>query len=803
MDERDLSQLFSGGLDDPASLPPDAPAEVAEALDFARRLESALPDPRPVPREALRARLIEHHPGQARLGRLRAGLELAGRAIAAVALFAALLVLFDRLLPGGPLLPGTQITPTAQISGTPLPLENPDARAELERLSASLPYTLLVLDPDRLPFSLSLQWVTEEKKSLFIDVIQVYASPYGELILSQTAPDDEAPLKATGEAQVRGTTGYWATLNTGQRLLTWQESGAQVTLRGFVDDDTLLAAAESLTAFTPPDEAWNEYVEPGPGFAFQYPPGWELAVQEGPRIITLTSPDGAVLSIACQPMAMSYSPAPDLGEQKQAAGQVEFIDELVTRWLFGPPGEDRFTAAAYYEDRAPAARGTLSFWIWLESSTAADLESGLSAETLRQADRIVSSFRLIEPSPSATETPADFSAAPGLLEWSPDGQYLLYLDAAGLPRIWSAETGPVDLLPGLEKGAVAAFDAAWTSGGELLAAIQYARHPDNQAGVYRIPLEPGLPLPRTVTQALFIGAPGATPGWIQFEASPDGTQMAAAYGGQLWRYDPESDSFLPSNLPGEYDQVAGLRFSPDGSRLALQLTGSACASPCAALALMELPGGETRLLREGLSLLDWSPDGRWLAGLSLSDGSRDQTVDAYRIDPDTGEALNLTRTNPSGFDPLLDDPAAGQPAPVQVLRFAWSPDGSYLAELRDYSLLPESYNYLAGHRFAAWDPSGQPLALPAPERDAWQLWPRWIQGGRLMYAEARYTGGMPERYQIERIRIDGQPLEVDLPADPVLRLSFSPDGRCAAAVTVPPEGDWQRGARLEIIPLAP
>jgi len=219
-------------------------------------------------------------------------------------------------------------------------------------------------------------------------------------------------------------------------------------------------------------------------------------------------------------------------------------------------------------------------------------------------------------------------------------------------------------------------------------------------------------------------------------------------------YAPRSETTeITPPLFGRFEYVAGIRFSPDGSRVAL-LAGERGGPLRLMLTRRDSASGFRTLTDESGFEADfsWSPDGRRLVLSKQRYGPHGGLVhDLYVLDVDSQELRRLTDgaslSDPdwsptgerivavrrvAGRDNLVTvDPAAGTIVPVTRLRSdvqfstpVWSPDGSHIAVgvfdstgRRDIEIVEQDgrvrrlTNDSAIDRYPVWSPDGQRVAF--------------------------------------------------------------------------------------------
>jgi hypothetical protein len=139
-------------------------------------------------------------------------------------------------------------SPAKPVPGGP-PTEPADL---LTQAAEQARFTLLVPNQANLPFDTEpagVEILSQAGTGPFI-VQQTYQAGANQIHITQSSLlTGRPPLKATAEVAVRGGTGYWLVLNTGERILYWEEPDSSLTLGGDLAQEDLLALAEALTPY--------------------------------------------------------------------------------------------------------------------------------------------------------------------------------------------------------------------------------------------------------------------------------------------------------------------------------------------------------------------------------------------------------------------------------------------------------------------------------------------------------------------------------------------------------------------------
>ncbi len=246
--------------------------------------------------------------------------------------------------------------------------------------------------------------------------------------------------------------------------------------------------------------------------------------------------------------------------------------------------------------------------------------------------------------------------------------------------------------------------------------------------------------------------------------SPDGTSVLflRAEGASAAAYRIPLVGGAPRRL---LDDVAAVRWSPDGETLAaLRLAGDA-AAPTTIVELHDPRTGTARELARFTSRfvygLRWSPDGQWLTGSSVSAVLNTADNRIVMIDRDTGEVRTAWSS------------------PLRLSSAAWTPDGRSLVVARSTSLLGDNSSPLGLVKRV--DPfSGETESL---------FWVQSVYGGGADYVRFEFLGD--ERLVFDEILWRGSLVRVPIDGDDPLargtqitggnsrdrQPAFSPDGR--------------------------
>jgi WD40 repeat protein len=305
-------------------------------------------------------------------------------------------------------------------------------------------------------------------------------------------------------------------------------------------------------------------------------------------------------------------------------------------------------------------------------------------------------------------------------QWSPDGRRIGTSSYDSTARIWDAATGE-ELLT-LEHPAPARF-FNWSPDGRRIVTT-------GQDGVARV-WDTGsgellLEIAARETDFFF------TASW-----SPDGSRLAASYGGEaiVNIYDAETGDSLTSFYAGDF--AHRLPWSPEGDRIVTGgNSGSGVWDPTTGEALLEMPADDR------VYNADWSPDGERLV-LGERYGK------ARVMDATSGEELLV-------FSPHSDD----------IWHATWSPDGTRIVsgdesgevKVWDATTGSEVLSFrAAGAVYSVnWSPDGKYIIAggyinPPVVRRAWQSTEELIAYAkeccvtRQLTSEERQRFGLPER----------------------------------------------------------
>ncbi|NMO22985.1 WD40 repeat domain-containing protein [Pyxidicoccus fallax] len=271
--------------------------------------------------------------------------------------------------------------------------------------------------------------------------------------------------------------------------------------------------------------------------------------------------------------------------------------------------------------------------------------------------------------------------------WSPDGRWLAAadnpsgsVDAPGALRVWEAATGKVKRLFRVATGSFGA--AAWSPDGTLLAAGR------SDGVIALLDLETGA----TVREWKAHEGRITTLTW-----RPDGARLASASSDarpgavRLWN----ASTGTQESALSAGESIRRLAWSPDGSRIAVELSDTKFQNPRVELHVPGIQGpqrvlegaqrfvwspdgsrfavGGTDVVRvhdtasgavtatwedfswNDVRLLDWSPDGRWLAVGNISGTHHVVEADTGTLTVDLSDPL-IHRYGVSGYDHLRFHP---------------------------------------------------------------------------------------------------------------------------------------------------
>lgn len=347
--------------------------------------------------------------------------------------------------------------------------------------------------------------------------------------------------------------------------------------------------------------------------------------------------------------------------------------------------------------------------------------------------------------------------------FSPDGSLLASAGADGLVRLWNPLTGTI-------HRTIAAFTdtiyrAAFTPDGKQL--IVEVR---DQLPVYYT-LNTGITSPVPVptldplSREMLVEGYLQTGGGSKLRFSADGTRVAVGHGSlQVW--DPSSSSLVSALFTDEPLQIAGLTFSPDGSRLAVvTVDGNVYAwDASSGESLFEITAGallDVQVLAAygggpigpgigagvfGEKGIGFSPDGRLLA---LANGPG---VEVWEIESGS-RSLMLEQTSPVMYP----------------TRISFSDDGAFIYAAMNRNIDLAVWDAATGELLRQMDlPWVDPNAFSATD----------MQGD--LFARNNYddTGYWIEVWNIR----SGEMLRLPTHLRQVEPLRFSPDGKYLAAI---------------------
>lgn len=222
------------------------------------------------------------------------------------------------------------------------------------------------------------------------------------------------------------------------------------------------------------------------------------------------------------------------------------------------------------------------------------------------------------------------------------------------------------------------------------------------------------------------------------------------------------------------EQLGGIVWEPDSSRLAVvtELVDEAAVFFGSGVSLINADGSDLQELvplTEGLHLtnLQWSPDGQQLALLATTSVPINpvQRTDLEVVDPEDGTRTNVTEQIPEAGTSLTG-----------VEEFAWAPDGSALAFVRNSLVSGGNVELYTVAR------DGSDLRQLTDTPDWHEISPAWSPDGQwLAVSAAPAESGFRQVFIVPAAGGEGRLLAPDLSLSDYL--VWSPDGRLAFAGT--------------------
>ena len=239
--------------------------------------------------------------------------------------------------------------------------------------------------------------------------------------------------------------------------------------------------------------------------------------------------------------------------------------------------------------------------------------------------------------------------------------------------------------------------------------------------------------------------------------SPDGKQVAYAFttidqkrnrrNTTIWLV-PVDGSAAPRRLTAEGSNSNSPRWSPDGSKLAFLSSrntgaqdGPAAEAPRPQICILHMDGGEAQVLthlKNGVSALQWSPDGKRFVAVSRSGPSDAVAVADRKSDVRHYKHISYKFNDTGWFDDKrthlwIVDAATGSDKQLTAgddwndADPQWSPDGTRVAFVSDRT----GKEYDGGHNKDVWviSPEGGPLAKIS-DHEFEDTQPRWSPDGK-------------------------------------------------------------------------
>jgi Tol biopolymer transport system component len=273
--------------------------------------------------------------------------------------------------------------------------------------------------------------------------------------------------------------------------------------------------------------------------------------------------------------------------------------------------------------------------------------------------------------------------------------------------------------------------------------------------------------------------------------SPDGTQLAFSWRGDIWTVPTAGGTAQPLTMDEAQDSQP--EFSPDGTQVAFvsDRTGSD------QLFIMPAAGGSPQQVTfhtEGYSLLEWYPDGQSLLTMATRDNFWKHAERFFRVStkPRSGESLVF---DAYGRDGTLSPDGQRMLFTREGTRW-WRKgyQGSQASQIWLYDLKKNKFQQVVSHpsgcRSPLWDPSGTAMYYVSGESGAMNLWRRDLDTGE----QTQLTEFPDDSVLFPRISRDGKTI--------VFRHLFDfyvlhpDDGKPAQRIEICYEGDESRDELL-------